>query len=100
MKKAVIQTGGKQYIVAKDDIIAIEIVGDSKTVDFDTLLVFDGADIKVGQPLISDVKVSGKVLDTVLADKVTSIRFKAKKRVNKKHGHRQSYSRVQITKIA
>ena len=90
MKKAVITTGGKQYIVAKGDVIDVELVGDVKTISFEPLLIYEGEKSSVGAPTVEGAKVTAKVLETSLqADKVTSIRFKAKKRVNKKKGHRQ-----------
>lgn len=99
MKQAVIKTGGKQYIVGKDDILDVEKLSSEKSVNFTPLLVIDGDNVTVGTPKVEKVKVSAKIIDTVRDDKVTSIRFKAKKRVNKKKGHRQSYSRIQITDI-
>lgn len=100
MKKAVITTGGKQYIVAKGDVIDVELVGDVKTLSFEPLLVYEGDKPSVGTPTVDGAKVTAKVLETDLqADKVTSIRFKAKKRVNKKKGHRQKYSKLEITGI-
>jgi len=102
MKKAVITTGGKQYIVAKGDVIDVELVGDVKTVSFEPLLIYEGEKSSIGTPIVEGAKVIAKVLDTNLqaqADKVTSIRFKAKKRVNKKKGHRQKYSKLEITSI-
>ena len=99
-QKAVIIAGSKQYIVAEKDIIDVELVGDEKTVSYEPLLVFDEKTTKVGKPTVKGAKVSAKVLEEVKADKVTSIRFKAKKRVRKIHGHRQRHSRIQITKIS
>lgn len=100
MKKAVITTGGKQYIVAKGDVIDVELVGDVKTVSFEPLLVYEGEKSSIGTPTVEGAKVTAKVIDNNLqADKVISIRFKAKKRVNKKKGHRQRYSKLEITSI-
>jgi large subunit ribosomal protein L21 len=100
MKKAVITTGGKQYIVAKGDVIDVELIGDAKTLSFEPLLVYEGEKSEVGTPAVKGAKVTAKVLENNLkADKVTSIRFKAKKRVNKKKGHRQHYSKIEITGI-
>jgi len=99
MKQAVITTGGKQYIVKKDDVLDVELLGDKKTVSFDALLVMDGDDVSVGTPTVKDAKVSAKVLEEVKDDKVVAIRYKAKKRVHKTKGHRQKYSRIQITDI-
>jgi len=100
MKKAVITSGGKQYIVAKGDIIDVELVGDVKTLNFEPLLIYEGEKSEIGTPFVSGAKVTAKVIENKLqADKVTSIRFKAKKRVNKKKGHRQKYSKLEITSI-
>ncbi len=101
MKKAVIKTGGKQYLVSKGDVLDVELVEDDKTtVAFTPLLVTDGTDTQVGTPEVSGAKVKAKLLENVRADKVTAIRFKAKKRVHKRHGHKQSLSRIEITDIS
>ena len=101
MSKAVIQTGGKQYLVSEGDVFDVELLGnDKKTVDFTPLLVTDGETTKVGKPEVTGAKVTAKVLDEVRDDKVTSIRFKAKKRVHKTRGHKQKHSRIEITKIS
>ncbi len=100
MKKAVITTGGKQYIVAKGDVIDVELVGDVKTLSFDPLLIYEGEKSEIGTPIVEGARVTAKVIENNLqADKVTSIRFKAKKRVNKKKGHRQRYAKLEITAI-
>lgn len=101
MKKAVIVSGGHQYLVAEKDKLEVELVGDKKTLSFEPLLVVDGKDIKVGTPTISGGKVEAKVIEAnQKADKVTAIRYKAKKRVHKTRGHRQQLSVVEITKIS
>jgi large subunit ribosomal protein L21 len=102
MKKAVIATGGKQYLVTEGETIEVELLGsDDKKVAFDALLVIDGDNIAVGTPSVDKVKVSAEVVaDEVKADKVTSIRYKAKKRVHKVRGHRQRHTAIKITKIA
>lgn len=102
MIKAVIATGGKQYVVSVGDTIKVELLKESgKTASFDALLVIDGDDIKVGQPLVEKAKVTADILEAdVQADKVTSIRYKAKKRVRTVRGHRQHQTVLKITKIA
>lgn len=100
MKYAVIETGGKQYIVSKDDVIEVESLGDQKDFSFTPLLVFDDKTTTVGRPEVKGISVKAKVLDQTRGDKVLAIRYKAKKRVHKVHGHRQNYSRIQITDIA
>lgn len=102
MKKAVIQTGGKQYVVAEGDTINVELIKDAgKTIDFETLLVIDGDKTMVGAPLVDKIKVTAEVIEAdKQADKVTAIRYKAKKRVRKVRGHRQHQTILKITKIA
>lgn len=101
MKKAVIATGGKQYLVAEGEQLEVELVASGKTVDFDPLLVIDGEKVSVGAPLVSGAKVSADIVEQeVKGEKVVAIRYKAKKRVNKVRGHRQRHSVIKITKIA
>ena len=101
MKKAVIATGGKQYIVAEGEQVEVELLQPGKKVDFDALLVIDGESINVGAPTVDGVKVSADVVEQeIKADKVTAIRYKAKKRVRKVRGHRQRHTVIKITKIA
>lgn len=100
MKKAVISTGGKQYLVTEGETLDIELVPGDKTVSFEALLVLDGDTTKVGTPTVEGSKVAAEVLEEVRADKVTAIRYKAKKRVHKLHGHRQRLTRVKISKIS
>jgi large subunit ribosomal protein L21 len=102
MKKAVIVTGGKQYLVSEGETLTVERIKDAdKTVKFDTLLVIDGDNTVVGAPLVNGVTVTATVVDNeAKADKVTAIRYKAKKRVHKLHGHRQLQTVIKISKIA
>lgn len=100
MKHAVIETGGKQYVVAADDELDIELVGDKKTLTFDPLLVFDDKKADVGTPTVKGAKVKAEVLEPeVKGPKVKIRKFKPKKRINKLTGHRQRYSRIKITAI-
>jgi len=102
MKKAVIATGGKQYVVAEGDQITVERLKDvGKNIKFDALLVIDGDKTTIGAPLVSGVSVTASVIDNeAKAEKVTAIRYKAKKRVHKLHGHRQLQTVLKIDKIA
>lgn len=102
MKKAVIATGSKQYLVAVGDTINVELLKtEGKTTSFDALLVVDGENTSVGTPAVDKVKVSADIVEAeVKEDKVTSIRYKAKKRVRKVRGHRQSKTSIKITKIS
>lgn len=102
MKKAVITTGGHQYVVSEGETITVERLADAnKSVTFDAMLVIDGDKVSVGAPLVSGVSVTASVVDNeARAEKVTAIRFKAKKRVHKLHGHRQLQTVLKIEKIA
>ena len=102
MKKAVISTGSKQYVVAEGETIAVELIKDAgKTVSFKPLLVIEGDKTTVGTPEVTGVTVTASVVEADLqADKVTSIRYKAKKRVHTVKGHRQHQTHLKITKIA
>jgi large subunit ribosomal protein L21 len=101
MKKAVITTGSKQYVVSEGEILDIELIPSGKTVSFDALLVVDGDKVQVGQPTVTGAKVTADIVEEMVkADKVTAIRFKAKKRVHKIHGHRQQHTRIKISKIS
>jgi len=102
MKKAVIQTGGKQYVVTEGETIKVELLGTTdKSVSFEPLLVIDGDNVQIGAPTIAKASVSADILEAdKQADKVTAIRYKAKKRVHKVHGHRQHQTVIKITKIA
>ncbi len=101
MKKAVIQTGGKQYIVSEGETLKVELIkAADKTVDFEALLVIDGEKTEVGTPSVAKVKVTAEIVEAdVQADKVTAIRYKPKKRVRKVRGHRQHQTVLKIKKI-
>jgi large subunit ribosomal protein L21 len=101
VKKAVIATGGKQYLVYEGETLEIELIGDEKTTNFEALLVIDGDKTTVGNPTVAGVKVSAEIVEQdIQGDKVTAIRYKAKKRVHKVHGHRQRHTVIKISKIA
>lgn len=102
MKKAVIVTGGKQYLVTEGETLEVELLKtEGKTATFVPLLVIDGDKTEVGAPEVSGVKVTAEIVDEdVKADKVTAIRYKAKKRVHKIRGHRQHHTVIKIAKIA
>ena len=99
---AVIETGGKQYKVTEGDVIFVEKldVEAGAEVSFDkVLLVGVGNDVKVGAPVVDGATVSGKVIKNDKAKKVVVYKYKPKKGYHKKHGHRQPYTKVEITKI-
>lgn len=102
MKKAVIATGGKQYLVTEGETLSVESLKEKgKTTSFEALLVIDGDTVKVGAPQVDGAKVVAEIVEPeVKADKVTSIRYKAKKRVHTVRGHRQTQTQLKITKIS
>lgn len=102
MKKAVISAGSKQYIVSEGQTIEVELLhSDKDTVTFKPLLVIDGKDIVVGLPAVDKSTVKASIVEAdVKTDKVTAIRYKAKKRVKKVHGHRQRVTKLKIDSIA
>lgn len=101
-KKAVIATGGKQYMVAEGQTLTVESLKQTgKAISFEALLAIDGDSIKIGAPTVAGVTVTAEIINPdVRADKVTSIRYKAKKRVHTVKGHRQHLTEIKITKIA
>jgi large subunit ribosomal protein L21 len=101
MTKAVVKIGGKQFIVAEKETLLVDLLQEgTKELTLDALLVIDGDTIQVGRPIVKDTKVTARVVeDLVKGDKVRVIRYKAKKRVHKENGHRQKYSKIEITSI-
>src|SRR3989344_3896444 len=98
--KAVIQTGGKQYIVSEGDTLDIDLVKIEKTTSFTPLLIIDGDKTVVGTPEVENAKVEAEIVEQeIKADKATAIRYKAKKRVRKVRGHRQLHTKIKIKKI-
>lgn len=98
---AIIQTGGKQYKVAVGDEVLVEKLNAEvdTEVTFDVLLVADGENITVGTPVVEGVKATGKVLGQGKGKKVIVFKYKPKKNIRKKRGHRQPYTKVEITAI-
>ena len=100
MKKAVIVTGGKQYVVKEGETLEVERLKDVKdSVSFVPLLIIDGDQVTVGTPEVTGATVKVTVVEETKADKVTAIRYKAKKRVHKVHGHRQIQTRIKVESI-
>ena len=99
---SVIETGGKQYKVSEGDVIYVEKLDVEAGADvaFDkVLLIGEGSDVKVGAPVVDGVSVNGKVIKNDKAKKVVVYKYKPKKGYHKKQGHRQPYTKVEITKI-
>ena len=104
VKIAIIETGGKQYLVMQDSVLNIEKITDAGKVGdrvmFDkVLLVDDGKETSVGAPYVAGAKVSAELVEVGRAKKVTVIRYRQKSRYAKKKGHRQPYIKVRITAL-
>ncbi len=100
---AVIETGGKQYRVEKGDILDIEKISTEagKKVEFENVLVVsDDSGISIGTPYVEGAVVTGKVVESGKGAKIVIFKYKNKKDYRKKQGHRQPYTRVEITDIA
>ena len=98
---AIIETGGKQYKVSEGDILFVEKlnVEDGQAIVFDKVLAVSGADgFKVGAPLL-DCKVNANVIKNGKGKKIDIYRYKSKKNERRHVGHRQPYTKVQITTI-
>ena len=98
---AIIATGGKQYRVSEGDVIYIEKIDAQvdSTVSFDVLLVGNDGDVRIGTPIVEGAKVEGKVGGQVRGEKIVVFKYKSKKNYRRKQGHRQPYTKVEITKI-
>jgi large subunit ribosomal protein L21 len=104
MKFAVIQTGGKQYKVSKDELVSIEkITGEWKVgdkVSFDkVLLVDDGKNTTIGTPYITGAIIDSEIIEIGRSRKVMVIKYKQKSRYLRRNGHRQPFFKVKITDI-
>ena len=98
---AIISAGNKQYRVSQGETIYIDKVNleDGSAISFDSLLVENEGEIKVGNPVVEGAKVEGKVVAQVKGEKIKIYKYKAKKGYHRRAGHRQPYTKVEITAI-
>ncbi len=100
---AVIVTGGKQYRVSQGDRLRVEKLdaaeGDSVELG-QVLMVVDGADVKIGAPVLDGGKVTAQVKSQGRGDKVEIIKFRRRKHHMKRRGHRQAFTELEITGIS
>ena len=99
--KAVVKISGKQYLVSEKESLLVDLLPEgTKELTLDALLVIEGDKIKVGTPTVKGSSVKAKVVEAeVKGDKLRVIRYKSKKRVHKETGHRQKYTKIEITSI-
>lgn len=99
---AVVKTGGKQYRVATGDIVEVEKldgeVGDSINLE-DVLLVADGDSVQIGQPTVEGASVTAKITGQHRGKKVQVFRYRPKKRIRVRRGHRQYLTRLEIQSV-
>lgn len=99
---AVIKTGGKQYKVKQNDTVKIEKIpgkaGDKVLFD-QVLMVADGDKVDIGKPVLEGKKVEGKILEQGRSKKVMVVKYKPKTRYKVRRGHRQSFTKVEMTQI-
>ncbi len=99
---AIIKSGGKQYKVKKGDFIDVELLegADGDKVEFkEVLFIGDDKNQTVGSPTVKGAVVKGKMVETTFGPKVTSMIFKRRKNIRRTFGHRQRYTRVEITEV-
>ncbi len=99
---AVVRTGGKQYRLAPGDIVEVEKldgnVGDEITLS-DILMVVDGETVRVGQPNVEGATVTAKITGQYRGNKIRIMRYRPKKRIRVRKGHRQSLTRLEIRSV-
>lgn len=99
---AVIRTGGKQYRVTPGDILEVEKlegdIGDNITLD-DVLMVANGEDVHIGQPGVDGASVIAKITGQYRGKKILAFRYRPKKRIRVRRGHRQYLTRLEIESI-
>ncbi len=99
---AIIESCGKQYKVTEGDVVFFEKLDaeEGKKVTFDNVIfVSDEGKVQIGNPYVKGVKVEGKVVSHGKAKKIIVFKMKAKKNYRRKQGHRQPYTKVEITSI-
>ena len=98
---AIIAAGGRQYRVSQGDVIYIDKGNQEadSAISFDVMMIGGEGEVKVGNPILEGAKVEGKVLAQVKGEKIIVYKYKSKKDSKRKIGHRQPYTKVEITAI-
>ena len=98
---AVIVSGGKQYRVTKGDTIYVEKLDQQpdSTISFDVLMLGSDEGVKIGAPTVAGAMVEGKVIGQVKGEKIIIYKYKSKKNYHRRAGHRQQYTKVEITAV-
>lgn len=98
---AVIRSGGKQYRVAKDEVITVERLDGEvgATLKLDDVLLLGGDSPKAGAPLVAGAVVQAEIVEHGRGEKVVAFKKKRRKNTHRKRGHRQPYTKLKITAI-
>jgi large subunit ribosomal protein L21 len=98
---AIIETGGKQYLVSKNDMVQIEKLDaePGKKVDIKVLALSDGQKLKVGTPELKNAKVTIEIVKTYKGEKVVSFKKKRRKGFTKRIGHRQQITLAKVVEL-
>jgi large subunit ribosomal protein L21 len=96
---AIVKTGGKQYKVAVGDVLDVELL-DGDSVDLQPMLVVDGATVLSSSDDLAKVSITGNILGETKGPKIKIMKYKNKSGYKRRLGHRQRYSRVEITGIS
>ena len=99
---AIVDSGGKQYKIKAGETLRVEkIAGDvGQSVDFDQVLMLaDGEQVHIGQPLVDKAAVKGHIVEQGKARKILVFKYKRRKRYRRKQGHRQPYTAIRIDSI-
>ena len=100
---AIVEISGRQYRVSKDDKVEVDLLEaePGKSLNFDKVLLLaeSETEAKIGKPYITGASVDAKVLEHFRGEKIRVFKFRAKKRYSKSQGHRQNYTRLEITGI-
>ncbi len=101
---AVIETGGKQYLIKTGDSLKIEklLAETGKDIVFDKVLLLaseDGKDVKIGTPYLDGVSIAATVEEQGRSKKLRVVKFKRKVRYKRVHGHRQHFTKVKVKKV-
>lgn len=102
MKYAIVENGGKQYRAVEGSTIEVDLmnaeIGQDVSLD-SVLLLVDGDNVSVGAPLVNNAKVKATVVDHIKGPKIIVFHYRPKKRIRKKSGHRQQYTRLKVNSI-
>ena len=99
---AVIESGGKQHKVQEGQYLSVDLLENEpgKKITFDNVLLYvDDKNVEIGQPYLSNVKVTAEIVDIVKSDKISILRFRRRKHSMTKTGHRARHSQVEIKDI-